>query len=458
MPDRSPAPQSEIRNQQSAIPPAFNPAFIRQAVADLGSAAELARLLGVSKESVSLWCEGRNAPAQSHIDLIASELGLPPESAWLEPPELTPDRVRLLADRVLHNSRIGTRRLHDLSAIPLGTCSELRNDKRQPNPAQLDILARIALEHMPSVSKRVSSSWAAAERARRSCRRSAMNLSDDVLKFFGLSDDPWRLDVRCDGDVFLTRDFGRVHKLISRAVERRDFAVVAAPTGAGKTDMSKRVLNEIRKRRSVRLVEVFMPDVKQLSSAALCDALVLNLAPGTKGQIRTEKLAVQVVEILREHRRQGVSPVIIIDDAHQCTISVLRQLKRFWQFRSPESYEPLLGIILLGWPVLPLTLHNNPELLEVARRADIVELRGLHGEHADYIQRKLHRVGGNGQVFDGPALRAFGSVPQAQWPLPTNRIASRSMRLAFDLARTRPEKQRGLVLADDVRQAAQEVV
>lgn len=285
-----------------------------------------------------------------------------------------------------------------------------------------------------------------------------MNLSEDVLKFYGLNDDPWRLDIRVDSDVFLTRDFARMQKAISRAVERRDFAVVSGPTGAGKSQMARRVLGEIARRKTVRLVHVLAPDIKLISSSSLCDALVKTLAPGTRVQVRTEGLAIQVVAILREHRRLGNTPIIIIDDAHRCLINTLSQLKRFWEFRAPESYEPLLGIVLLGWPELPLTMLNNPELLEVARRADIVELRGLRGEHDDYLKRKLARVGGKRTIFEAAAVKAFAQVPQAQWPLPTNRIASRAMRLAFDLARTRPEKHRGLVLADDVRQAAQEVV
>ena len=464
------SPSSSVPSVPSAVKssPVFNPAFVRQAVADLGSIPELARVLGVSKQAVTLWLDGRCVPSLAHINRIAAEVSLDPAAAWLpEIAETDADRAAL-ADRVVaqfYSGHLPLRTIAAVTGLPLGTLSEIKNGKRQLRADQRATLSRFATDLLPSGGVLQSSSWAAKERARRTCRRCAqMNLSEDVLKFFGLADDPWRLDIRVDSDVFLTRDFGRMQKTISRAVERRDFAVVSGPTGAGKSQMARRVLGEISKRKNVRLVRVMAPDIKLISSSSLCDALVKTLAPGTTSHVRTEKLAIQVVEILREHRRQGNTPVIVIDDAHRCRINTLSQLKRFWEFRSPESYEPLLGIVLLGWPELPLTMLNNPELLEVARRADFVELVGLcdskgrNDEHDEYLKKKLARVGAKRTIFDAAAVKAFAQVPQAQWPLPTNRIASRAMRLAFDLAKTRPEKQRGLVLADDVRQAAQEVV
>jgi type II secretory pathway predicted ATPase ExeA len=285
-----------------------------------------------------------------------------------------------------------------------------------------------------------------------------MNLSDEVLSFYGLKEDPWRGDVRSDRDVFPTRDFQRIHKMVTRAVSRKDFAVVSGPTGAGKTDMTRRVLHEIGKRKSVKLVEILTPNVKLMSAASLCDALVMGLAPGAKTQIRTEKLALQVVDVLREHQRQGNTPVIVLDDAHECGINVLRQLKRFWQFRSAESYEPLIGIILLCWPELPLGLANNPDLLEVTRRADIVDLCGINGEHEEYLSKKLARVGARRKIFTAGSVRAFKRIVKAQWPLPTNRIAARSMLLAYDCRKTRTAAQSGVVLPEDVLKAAEDTV
>jgi general secretion pathway protein A len=431
----------------------FNPLFARQAVANCGNAAELARLCHVSKEAVSNWCDGSNRMEQKYVDVIADSLGLAPESAWLPAPEA--GRDELLA-KLWSNRVASLRRVHERTGLAVGTLSEIRSGKRKPKPDQIDLILDKCSDLIP---KTRPSAWAKREGSRRPLRRCAqMNLNEEVLKFYGLKEDPFRGDVRSDKDIFPTRDFQRLHKLLTRAVERKDFAVAAGPTGAGKTDMTRRILNELGKRKSVKFIEILTPSVKAMSAPSLCDAILMELAPGDKTQVRNEKLALQVVDALRKHYQQGNTPVIVVDDAHECGISVLRHLKRFWQFRAAGGYEPLVGIILLGWPQLPLNLANNPALLEVTRRADIVEMRGLRGEHADYLAKKLARVGCKKTLFPANAIRALASVPSAQWPLPTNRIAARALRLACELAKTRPAAQRGIVLPEDILKAAEETI
>lgn len=441
----------------------FNPAFIRQAVLNVGSQAELARLLGCSRETVRLWCDGHSIPDDEHIALIAEAAGLAPDSAWCEP-ELPAGPLDGIVRRLTQHAHVSLRTISAATGIALGTLSEIQNGKRTATAQQETAVREFARDRLVCVAGMpLSSSWAARERGRRSIRRcSNVNLPDDAVRFFRLKDDPWRLDVREDRDVFITRDYERMHKLVTRAVERRDFAVVAGPTGSGKSQMARRIIREITRRKRVKLVPIVAPDVKQINSSTIMDALVKNLAPGTRPEVRTEKLAIQVCSILIAHHAAGNLPVLLIDDAHRCTPTTLGQLKRFHEFRDiggADPYEPLLCIILLGWPELSLTLRNNADLLEVARRADMVELRGLRGEHADYVKRKLARVGANGHaIFEPAAIKALASLPQAQWPLPTNHICARAMFLAWEERATRPKKDQGVVTAADIKHAAEEVL
>jgi len=440
----------------------FNPAFARQAARNLGSQAELARLLGISKEAVRCACDGTRGLDPAHIEALAAELGLAPESAWLDV-EIPAGPVAGVIRRLTDAAHCSLNAIHKAAHVPLGTLSEIRAGKRAgfSDPEHGRRLREYAATKLAG-PRGQTSSWAAREAARRPCRRCAMNLSDDVLAFYKLKDDPWRLDVRTDKDVFPTRDYQRMHKLITRAVQRRDFAVVDGPTGSGKSQMCRHIIRQVARRKSVKLVPVAAPDVRRVSASTLCDALVLNLAPGTKGHIRTEKLAVQVGELLIGHHRQGNTPVVLIDDAHRCPPAMLGMLKKFYEFRDVgggNPYEPLLAIVLLGWPVLTLTLRNNVSLLEVARRADVCQLRGLAGEHAGYLEKKLKRVGCNGKVlFPKAAVAALRAVPHAQWPLVVNRIASRAMYLAWSERATRPKAKQGTVTAGDIRHAAEEEV
>jgi len=446
----------------STPPPVFNPAYIRQAARDAGGQAEVARLLGVSKETVRNWCDGRSVPQAEAIDALADELGLDALAAWLEP-ELPDAPVADVLFQLNQRRHVSLRSIHKGARVPLGTLSEILNRKRSgfTNPDHEERFRQFAATKLVAGK---TSSWAAREKARRPCaRRCAMNLSDDVLGYFKLRADPWRLDVRADKDVFATKDYQRMHKLITRAVDRRDFAVIDGPTGAGKSQMCRAIIRQVNRRKAVKLVPILAPDVRLVSASTICDALVKNLAPGNRPEIRTEKLAIQVCEILIQHHRAGNVPVILIDDAHKCTPSTLSQLKRFYEFRDvagDQPYEPLMAIVLLGWPELSLTLANNPTLLEIARRADILQLRGLRGEHANYIQQKLLRVGPKGgrTIFQKAAVAELRRVPQAQWPLAVNRICSRAMYLAWAERKTRAKNAQGQVTADDVRHAAEEEV
>ena len=48
---------------EAKTPMRFNPGFVRQAVANAGSQAEIARFLGVSKQAVKFWCDGETVPS-----------------------------------------------------------------------------------------------------------------------------------------------------------------------------------------------------------------------------------------------------------------------------------------------------------------------------------------------------------------------------------------------------------
>ena len=452
---------------KAKTPMRFNPGFVRQAVANAGSQAEIARFLGVSKQAVKFWCDGEIAPSDEHVRALAEEYGLSPEGAWCEAEVPTGPLAELLA-KMLQFRHVSLRRMTEGTGVPLGTLSEIKNGKRQAKADQDEAIRRFCVETCPEITGQgVTSSWAARERGRRQCgRRVAMNLSEDVVRFFKLQDDPWRGDVRADRDVFLTRDYQRMHKHVTRAVDRRDFAVIAGPTGSGKTYMALKIIREIGKaRKKVKLAPILSPDIKQVSASTICDAIVKNLAPGTRPQVRTEKLAIQVCSILAEHNTAGNTPVLLIDDAHLCTPTTLRQLKRFYELRDVTAlnpYDPLLAIVLLGWPELSVTLNNNAALLEVARRADVVQLRGLRGEYDTYVKQKLARVGlRNGRaIFEPAAIKALARIPQAQFPLPANRILSRAMYLCWEETqqKARPVKKRGVVTADDIKHAAEGVL
>ena len=82
---------------------------------------------------------------------------------------------------------------------------------------------------------------------------------------------------------------------------------------------------------------------------------------------------------------------IIIDEAHDLTVPMLKYLKRFWELE--DGMRRLLGIVLIGQPELKLKLsERNADLREVVRRCEQIELQPLNAFVADYLTHKLRRL------------------------------------------------------------------
>jgi len=136
--------------------------------------------------------------------------------------------------------------------------------------------------------------------------------------------------------------------------------------------------------------------------------------------------------------------VLIIEEAHDLSVPLLKFLKRFWELE--DGFRKLIGIILIGQPELKLKLDErmNWEAREVIRRCELVELEPLGHDLEAYLSFKLKRVAKSlDDVFTSDALpaieRRLTQSNEAQqtvslaYPLSVNNLVVRAMNLAATL-------------------------
>ncbi|WP_341539180.1 AAA family ATPase [Shewanella frigidimarina] len=81
--------------------------------------------------------------------------------------------------------------------------------------------------------------------------------------------------------------------------------------------------------------------------------------------------------------------VLIIEEAHDLRIPVLKYLKSFWELE--DGFSKLLGIVLIGQTELAIKLNErkNYQLREFIRRCMVEHVPNLDGEIGAYITHKF---------------------------------------------------------------------
>jgi len=100
--------------------------------------------------------------------------------------------------------------------------------------------------------------------------------------------------------------------------------------------------------------------------------------------------------------------VLIIEEAHDLSTPVMKQLKRLWEIE--DGYRKVLGIILIGQQELQTRLNRqtHPEMREVILRCLIATLEALgRADTEAYIDLKFRRVGsGSGEIIGDGCIDA----------------------------------------------------
>lgn len=269
-------------------------------------------------------------------------------------------------------------------------------------------------------------------------------LSPAAKRHFKLFRDPLQDEIGGPEDVFVAEDQRYISEAMYQTAKHGGFIAVVGESGSGKTTLRKALLERIRD-LPIRVIFPQTLDKTKLSTGNICQAIINDLAPGTTVRSSLEAQARQVRDVLLASARAECIHVLMIEEAHDLSISTLKYLKRFYELE--DGFKKLLSIILVGQPELQHKLdeRRHPEAREVIRRIEIAELTPLGGQLEAYLAHKFKRQGIDPATIIAPdayeAIRARwtrvdpGSreVRSQLYPLIVNNTVTKAMNRAAEL-------------------------
>jgi len=255
-----------------------------------------------------------------------------------------------------------------------------------------------------------------------------------TLKHFKLFKDPFDRQFESVENIYVSPEFRSAEDVLLDAAHHGEFVALCGPSGSGKTTLLKKIIETLRAEEKVTVVQPKSFQKERLSVSAVCDAIVRTLSPSAKLKGSLEGKAWQVEGLLRKLHKSGMRTVLIIDEGHALTASMLRYLKRFHEIE--EGFVKLLGIILVGQEELDETLdeYTHHEIREVIKRCQKVRIEGLNGSVADYLGHRFAVIGADiSKVFTPEALDAIGQRDPATTPLDINNLGAAVMNTAASL-------------------------
>jgi type II secretory pathway predicted ATPase ExeA len=272
-------------------------------------------------------------------------------------------------------------------------------------------------------------------------------LTKKAMKHFKIFRSPFLNDIRDVGDIFLSEEHRFIEAAMVDAAKVGGLLAVIGEVGSGKSVIRKKVVAELANDESSRIIYPRMIDKTRITAASICDAIVMDLSDETP-KARLEQKARQVERLLVSRSQAGCHVCLIIEEAHDLTVRVLKLLKRFHELE--DGYKKALGIVLIGQPELGALFNEQDhyDMREVIRRCQVAHIRGLNGNIKPYLALKFKRVGAKlGDVVTDKAIEALGKRLVAKdergreisnaFPLTVNNYITRAMNDAADLGEPR---------------------
>lgn len=272
-------------------------------------------------------------------------------------------------------------------------------------------------------------------------------LTGAAKKQFSLFRDPFVDDVHEAKDVYLNDNVKYISEYMYQEAKFGGMVAVIGESGSGKSTLRKLLIDKIQ--ASGEKIKIIFPrtlDRTRLTASAICDAIIRDVSDQVPKKTFETKCR-QVEQVLTVSSRAGFSHVLMIEEAHDLSIPVLKYLKRFWELE--DGFKKLLAVILIAQPEIKSKLDEsrNWEAREVIRRIEVVELNPFLDEKelSEYLDLKLKRVGSSAeQVFTADAFGAIlssmtrktksGNSIRYCYPLSVNNLVKKAMNTAAEIA------------------------
>lgn len=181
------------------------------------------------------------------------------------------------------------------------------------------------------------------------------------------------------------------------AVEDKDLALLTGEIGAGKTTLSRALIDRLDER--YRAVLVINPRV----SPAQLLTLIAERLSVAKPPKQKQRLIDALTERLFALYEEGNIPLLIVDEAQMMSKAVFEELRLLTNLQL--DHAPLLGLLLIGQPELRTKLAQKTYKSFASRVGMAYHLGPLDAsETARYVQHRLAVAGREQPLFDDEAL------------------------------------------------------
>ena len=226
------------------------------------------------------------------------------------------------------------------------------------------------------------------------------------LSFYGLREAPFSPTPDPKFLFQSARHREALAQLIYGVRERKGFIVLTGEIGTGKTTLLRTLLERLDRDTHVAYVHNSALGIEGLLEYVLQDWGVKSTA-ATHAQRLFE-----LNEFLIEQHRQGLSPVLVIDEAQNLSVETLEAVRLLSNFETTN--QKLMQILLVGQPELRDKL-NVPELRQLKQRIGLrCHIAPLSPEETRlYIRHRLRIAGAaDAGIFTDGAIQKIADYSQ----------------------------------------------
>jgi general secretion pathway protein A len=219
------------------------------------------------------------------------------------------------------------------------------------------------------------------------------------LQFYGLRETPFSPTPDPKFLFQSTRHREALAQLLYGVRERKGFIVLTGEIGTGKTTLLRTLLSRLDADTHVAYIHNSALEIEGLLEYMLQDWGVKSTAT-THAQRLFE-----LNEFLIDQHRQGLSPVLVIDEAQNLSLATLEAVRLLSNFET--SSQKLMQILLVGQPELRDKL-NTPELRQLKQRIGLrCHIGPLSPEETRlYIRHRLRIAGASDAgIFTDAAIQ-----------------------------------------------------
>ncbi len=252
-------------------------------------------------------------------------------------------------------------------------------------------------------------------------------------RFYNLNEEPFNLtpDPKF---LYLGESHRKALTLLAYGVrKRKGFMVMTGEVGTGKTTLLHALLRNLDE--NTKTVFIFNPMVGARSFFKfVCFELGIQVKHQTKGDFLLE-----IYQFLVESYDKEKPVVMIIDEAHDLTPSLLEEIRLLSNFEKAE--DKLIQIILVGQPELSYTL-NQPKCLPLKQRIGLwFYINPLNRkETAEYITSRLYKAGMGTTCYTEKAVDEISAYSKGI-PRLINILCDHSLTVGYAMERKRIDEK-----------------